>query len=156
MKNYLLPAISLILIALIVTGIPGKDSFEHSAADLLDIVSHHDHIITIEKLRAIENQDEDLALVDLRTRREFLNDHLPGAINFPADEMNLKSLQDFLSGSSTSVLFSGQSPTAVQVWILSAQMGIENVFVLDTCAIGTPGDELSTFEFIPDTKGLSP
>jgi len=146
MKNYLLPAISVILLTLIITGIPGKYSFKLTAPDLVERISHHDHIITPEKLRAIESQDEDLVLVDLRTRGEFLEDHLPGAINFPADEMNLKSLQNLLAGSSASVLFSGGSPSAVQVWILSAQMGIENVFVLDTSTITIPGDELPTFE----------
>lgn len=156
MKNYLLPAISVIVLALIITGIPGKDSFKHSAPDLIDRISHHDHIITPEKLRALENKDENLTLIDLRIREEFLNDHLPGAVNFPADGMNPESLQNLLTGSSTHVLFSGGSPLAVQVWILSVQMGIENVFVLDTSANAAPGDELPTFEFIPDTKGLSP
>jgi len=146
MKDYLLPAISVMVLALIVTGIPGKDSFKHSATELLDRINNHDHIITSEKLRALDKQDEDLVLVDLRTRREFLDDHLPGAINFPVDEMNLKSLQNLLTGCSASVLFSGGSPSAVQVWVLSAQMGIENVFVLDTSTIAIPGDELPTFE----------
>lgn len=151
MRNYLLPATSIVLLALILIGIPGKDSFRFTASDTMGRINVHEHIITSDKLKELDNQDGGLLLVDLRSGQEFLAGHLPGAVNIPSGELNVGLIHNEFKGSRPSVLYSAGSPAAAQLWILLTQMGFENIYVLDTGNAVVPSDEISSFEFIPDT-----
>ena len=152
MKNYLLPSISVVLLALIIIKIPGKNSFRHSASDTMDRISLHEHFITAAKLKEIADQDGGVLLVDLRPRQEFLNGQLPEAINLPSDELNLGLIHDAFEGVRTSVLYSAGSPVSAQLWVLLTQMGFENVYVLDTGNTVVPSDEIPAFKFMQDTS----
>ena len=148
MKRYLVPGLSICVVGLILLSIAGKDRFSLSASDIIDRIAGHEHLITADQFEILKGEEEVL-LIDLRTPEEFNNYHLPGAVNLPERELNIKTIQDIFDATGSLILYSGESAIANQVWILVSQMGIEDVLVLvDSTMLF---DELPRYEFHPDT-----
>ncbi len=138
MRNYLLPALSACLLVLVILALPGKDIYKLNAAEMIKRIGGHEHIITTDHLKT--NGMEGHVLVDLRDRDKFMESHLPGAVNLPAEKLDVKSIRDFFNETGFYVLYGKESALASQVWILITQMGIENVSVLETVPVSVQSD----------------
>lgn len=130
MKKYLLLSISLFLLLLTVLAVPGKDYFRLEAGEIIERVSTHRHIITADQMKKIQEK-EDVVLMDLRSRGDYSVSNLPGSINFPLKELTIKSIRDYLAESGNYILYSEETHTACNVWILLTQMGYKNIWVLE-------------------------
>jgi hypothetical protein len=71
--------------------------------------------------------------VDLRGVSEFVKGHLPEALNMPVESMGTGDIHRFFEGiESDRVIYAGKTHLADKYWILFRQMGIENLYVLET------------------------
>ncbi len=130
MKKYLLYVISAILVLLIVLALPGKDSFILDADEIVEIIGENEYIISMQQLELLQDKGE-LKLIDLSSNEEFLNSAIPGAINLPLEELDIPSINEFLSKQEMAVLYARETSTASTAWILLTQMGYENLLILD-------------------------
>jgi len=166
MKKYLFLILTVPLVALIILALPGSKSFRLSAEMILDQIGQNTHIISVQKFKELRIGGQNVQLVDLRSANEFDNGHLPEAINMPVESLNTADIHRFFEGiDSDCVLYSGETYQANKQWILFRQMGIENIFVLETGPSLDPliinwdsensrrimVDEDPTFTFQPDT-----
>ena len=138
MRNYLLPALSACLLVLVILALPGKDVYPLNAAEMMKRIGDHEHIITQDYLSTPGMEGH--VLVDLRERDKFMESHLPGAVNLPAEKLDVKSIRDFFNESGYYVLYAEETAVASQLWILFIQMGIENVSVLETVPVSVQSD----------------
>ncbi|KKL73981.1 hypothetical protein LCGC14_2069470 [marine sediment metagenome] len=149
MKRYLLPLISITAVVIILISIQGKSIYKLSAWDLVGRVVEKEYMITPDQYEILRGEEKTV-LFDLRDSQIFNQDHLPGAINLPLGDLDIKSVHDQFDNPWTYVLYSGGSDVANQVWILVSQMGFENVLVL------VDGnkllDESPNYKFQPDTS----
>lgn len=133
MKKYLFLILTVPLIALIILALPGSKSFRLSGEMILDQIGQNTHIISVQKIKELKTSVQGVQLVDLRGADEFNTGHLPAAINMPVESLNTADIHRFFEGiDSDCVLYSGETYQANKQWILFRQMGIENIFVLET------------------------
>jgi rhodanese-related sulfurtransferase len=166
MKKYLFLILTVPLVALIILALPGSKSFRLSGEMILDQIGQNTHIISVQKFKELSTSVQGVQLVDLRGADEFNTGHLPEAINMPVESLNTADIHRFFEGiDSDCVLYSGETYQANKQWILFRQMGIENIFVLETGPTLDPliinwdsensrrimVDEDPTFTFQPDT-----
>ena len=166
MKKYLFLILTVPLVALIILALPGSKSFRLSGEMILDQIGQNTHIISVQKFKELSTRVQGVQLVDLRGADEFNTDHLTEAINMPVESLNTADIHRFFEGiDAECVLYSGETYQANKQWILFRQMGIENIFVLETGPTLDPliinwdsensrrimVDEDPTFTFQPDT-----
>ena len=133
MKKYLFLILTIPLVFLIVLALPGNRTFRLSGEMILDQIGQNTHIISVQKFKELKTGGQDVQLVDLRSANEFDNGHLPEAINMPVESLNTGDIHRFFEGiDSDCVLYSGETYQAEKYWILFRQMGIENLYVLET------------------------
>ncbi len=133
MKKYLFLILTVPLVALIILALPGSKSFRLSGEMILDQIGQNTHIISVQKFKELSTSVQGVQLVDLRGADEFNTGHLPEAINMPVESLNTADIHRFFEGiDSDCVLYSGETYQANKQWILFRQMGIENIFVLET------------------------
>ena len=167
MKKYLFLILTVPLVILIVLALPGNRSFRLSGEMVLDQIGQNTHIISVQKFKELKSGDQGVQLLDLRAANEFENGHLPEAINMPVESLNTADIHRFFEGiDAECVLYSGETYQANKQWILFRQMGIENIFVLETGPTLDPliinwdsensrrimVDEDPAFTFQPDTS----
>jgi|GEM_PF-1083249 len=133
MKNYLFLLLLVPLVILIILALPGKRSFRFSGEAILEQIGQNTHIISVHKFKEFKAGEPGIQLVDLRSVNEFANGHLPEAVNMPAESLGTGEIYRFFKGmESDRVLYSGETYQAEKYWILFRQMGIENLYVLET------------------------
>jgi len=133
MKNYLFLILLVPLVILIILALPGKRSFRFSGEAILEQIGQNTHIISVYKFKELEAGEPGIQLVDLRGVNEFTDGHLPEAVNMPAESLGTAEIYQFFKGiESDRVLYSGETYLAEKYWILFKQMGIENLYVLET------------------------
>ena len=133
MKKYLFLILTIPLVFLIVLALPGSRSFRLSGEMILDQIGQNTHIISVQKFKELKSGDQGVQLLDLRAANEFENGHLPEAINMPVESLNTGDIHRFFEGiDSDRVLYASITYLADKHWILFRQMGIENIYVLET------------------------
>ncbi|KPL17187.1 MAG: hypothetical protein AMS26_01930 [Bacteroides sp. SM23_62] len=133
MKNYLYLILTAFMAILIILALPRKKVFHLSGEELLDKINRKTHIISIHKYKEMKTQEPGLQLVDLRDNGTFTAGHLPGAMNLPSERLGPDIIHRFFKEStSTGVLYAEETYRAEKYWILFTQMGMDNLFVLDT------------------------
>ena len=133
MKKYLFLILTVPLVILIVLALPGNRSFRLSGEMVLDQIGQNTHIISAHKFKELKAGAPGIQLVDLRSVNEFANGHLPEAVNMPAESLGTGEIYRFFKGTeSDHVLYSGETYLAEKYWIIFRQMGIENLYVLET------------------------
>lgn len=133
MKKYFFIILTIPMVILIVLALPGKKSFRFSGEAILDQIGQNTHIISVHKFKEWKAGGKEIQLVDLRTFNEFTTGHLPEAINMPVKGLFANEIHRFFRGlESDCVLYSGDTYLTSEYWILFRQMGIENLYVLET------------------------
>jgi 3-mercaptopyruvate sulfurtransferase SseA len=167
MKNYLFLILTAPLVILIILALPGKRSFRFSGEAVLEQIGQKTHIISVHKFKELKDGEPGIQLVDLRGANEFADGHLPDAVNMPVESLSItETYRFFKSIESNSVLYADKTYQADKYWILFRQMGIENLYVLETGPVLDSMimnwdsessrrilvDEDPTFTFQPDTS----
>ncbi len=133
MKKYIFLILTIPLMILIILALPGKRSFRFSGEAILEQIGQNTHIISVHKFKELKTGGQGIQLVDLRGINEFANGHLPEAVNMPAESLDTGEIYRFFKGTeSDHVLYSGETYLAEKYWIIYRQMGIENLYVLET------------------------
>lgn len=133
MKKYLFLILTVPLVILIILALPGNRSFRVSGEAILEQIGQNTHIISAYKFKELKTGGRGMQLVDLRSAFEFADGHLPEAVNMPAERRGAGEIFRFFKGiESDRVLYSGETYLAEKYWILFRQMGIENLYVLET------------------------
>jgi len=133
MKKYLFLILTVPLVLLIILALPGNRSFRLPGEMILDLIGQNTHIISVNKFKEWNAGGKGVQLVDLRGADEFNTGHLPEAINMPVESLNTADIHRFFESiDSDCVLYSGETYKANKHWILFRQIGIENIFVLET------------------------
>ena len=133
MKKYLFLILTVPLIILIILALPGNRSFHLSGEMILEQIGQNTHIISAHKFKELKAGAPGIQLVDLRDVNEFDQGHLPEAINLPVEGLSTGDIHRFFEGIDYDrVLYAGKTYLADKYWILFRQMGIENLYVLET------------------------
>jgi rhodanese-related sulfurtransferase len=90
------------------------------------IEAEQDHVDAVELARWIRGRKPGLRVLDLRTRAEFEQYHIPSSVHVPLAEL---VAHDFPRGD-TLVLVSDGGGHAAQGWVLMRARGYANVFFL--------------------------
>ena len=131
MKKYIPFAISAILLVIILLAIPGKDSFLLDASDIIDKIDTNDFIISADQLSTLM-ETEDIVLVDMNPPGDFMDSSLPGAINIPMESLNINSIREAFKESGSYIIYSKETASSCNAWMLLTQMGYENILVFKT------------------------
>ncbi|MCK4853633.1 MAG: rhodanese-like domain-containing protein [Bacteroidales bacterium] len=133
MKKYLFLILIIPLIILIILALPGNKSFRFSGENILEQIGRKTHIISVHKFKQMKAGESGIHLVDLRDGNDFAQGHLPGALNLPAENLSTGDIHRFFEGTETArVLYAGETYISERYWILFTQMGIGNLYVLET------------------------
>ena len=133
MKKYLFLILTIPLVVLIILALPGSKSFRLSGEMILDQIGQNTHIISVQRFKELKIGVQEVQLVDLRGTDEFNTGHLPEAINMPVESLSIADIHRFFKGQDADcVLYSDATYLANKHWVLFRQMGIENIFVLET------------------------
>jgi rhodanese-related sulfurtransferase len=133
MKKYLFLILLVPLVILIILALPGDRSFRLSGERILEQIGRKTHIISVHRFKEWKAGGSGVRLVDLRGEDAFARGHLPGAINLPVENLSATDIHRFFKGmASDRVLYAGETYLSEKYWILFRQMGIENLYVLET------------------------
>jgi len=133
MKKYLFLFLAIPLIIIIILALPGNRSFRMPGEMILKQIRHNTHIISVHQFKGWKAGGQNIQLVDLRSENEFAGGHLPGAVNLPVQRLSADDMRRFFEHTASKrVLYSGETYLADQYWILFRQMGMEDLFVLET------------------------
>jgi rhodanese-related sulfurtransferase len=167
MKKYLFMAGIIPLVLLIILALPGNRSFQLSGEMVLEKLARGTHIISVHKFKEMKTDEPGIQLVDLREVSKFSAACLPGAINLFVENSSSKEIHRFFRDiPSFRVIYADQTYQAESYWILLTQMGIADLFVLDTGPLLDSliinwesenskrilVDEVPVFRFQPDTS----
>ncbi len=133
MKKYLFLILMVPMVILIILALPGKRSFRLSGEMVLGQIGQNTHIISAHKFKELKAGGQGIQLVDLRGRNAFTDSHLPEALNLPGENLSTGDIHRFFEGiGSGRVLYAEKTYQADKYWILFRQMGIKNLYVLET------------------------
>jgi thiosulfate/3-mercaptopyruvate sulfurtransferase len=99
------------------------------AQRLLKAQSERDHINSMELAKLLVRGDDDLLLIDVRSKAEFDKFHIKGAVNFPLE--NLLDAKDKIRAYGTVVLYSNGAAHAVQGQMLLEKKVKAEILVLN-------------------------
>lgn len=133
MKKYLFLILIISLVILIILALPGTRSFRLSGEMVLDQLVRMTHVISVHKFKELKRDEPGIHLVDLREISSFSDGHLPGAISLPVEGLSSDDIHRFFKEiRSTPIIYAAETYKAESYWILLTQMGIKNLYVLDT------------------------
>jgi hypothetical protein len=147
MKTYLIPVLIVLLAGALLLAVPGSDFFRLKGTEVLDRIGDHEFLVGSAQLAIL--QGDGAVLVDLDDPQQFAANHLPDAVNFPPDEWNVKEIRKFFREKGTCILYAEDLSLACRAWVLFTQMGIENLWVLQTGPAPAQGIDSPSFVFKP-------
>jgi rhodanese-related sulfurtransferase/uncharacterized membrane protein YedE/YeeE len=105
---------------------------ENNSHDLVVAVTDNHHYVSPLKVaHSLVHQMDDLYLIDVRSREQYQEYHLPGAINLPLEQLSNKYVRQILNKpEKTIVFYSNGSTFADKAWLFSQRAGYRNIRVL--------------------------
>jgi len=143
-----------------------KFAFKLSAQEMHAKVVSESHRISAEEIKtAIEKGG--LVVVDIRTPKEYINNHIPEAINIPYERILDDELEDFFKDGKSKILYCNKDEQSNAAWMILTQYGYENMTVLnggmeawkatvenkDVFKGKYPSDEVAKFDYAKKVKG---
>ncbi len=119
-----------LVIAVSACGPPS--SFNRTAQELLSAITKEESSIALETVTsALQRQNPNFLLVDLRVPVEFERGHIDGAVNIPAQNLlERQNLSTIDRKDITVVLYGRNQEQAHGPWLLLKQLGYDNVRLL--------------------------
>jgi rhodanese-related sulfurtransferase len=168
MKKYGFIPATILLGIIILLALPGKNSFEYSSTHMAQEIQKRTYIVSVSRYKEMKmGGSMPVLLADIRPAAEYESGHLPDAISIPFEGQDLASLYDLVNKQEGYVfLYADQTSMACEWWMLLTQMGMENIYVLETgpdlslLIRDWPDrneskimhDEIPAFTFVPDTS----
>ncbi|MFA6401542.1 MAG: rhodanese-like domain-containing protein [Salinivirgaceae bacterium] len=140
------------------------NSYKLDAIETHAITMQQKHILSIIQYKEKQKNSSNLVVVDLRSEAEYKTNSIKDAVNIPfAGILDNPQLSNFKSTEQEMVLFSGSLIESAQAWTLLAQLGYQNIFILDftgssipegeiTDSISVVGNEVLKYKFQADTS----
>ncbi|MFC2124251.1 rhodanese-like domain-containing protein [Bacteroidota bacterium] len=108
-----------------------KYAFKLTAQEMHTKITSESHIIsTQEIIKEIESGNTNMVLVDLRTPREFIGEHIEAAINIPYERILDEDIESFFEDDRTKVLYDNNDVWSNAAWMILTQYGYENLVVM--------------------------
>jgi rhodanese-related sulfurtransferase len=81
--------------------------------------------------RFVNHEDTTVQLIDLRSKKEYLECNIPGSVNIPFEEFLNPDWQGYLNSKEIkTILYANGDQTANMAWAIAAGLGYENVYVM--------------------------
>ncbi len=132
-KRYILLAVVFIGSAFGLVVLPDKHDTKQIPAEkfLIEIYNPARFLSTHQIAKRLIERDPSIFLVDVRTPSEFEEYSIPGAFNIPLEHILDEEWVDYLSQDGVDVvLYSNGNIYADQAWMLIAQQGIKNLYIM--------------------------
>ena len=132
-KRYIVLAILLIVAAFGLTQLPEKGPRSPvTPSDLLLKVNDQSKYLSTHFIaRRLIERDPSLFLIDVRMMYEFEEYNIPGSFNIPLEEVLLPDWEAYIDQDGMDVVFySNGDIYADQAWMLSAEKGYANLYVM--------------------------
>ncbi|MBN2664113.1 MAG: rhodanese-like domain-containing protein [Bacteroidales bacterium] len=113
--------------------LPNKryDFVELSPEELIYKTSLNHYFTTDDVAKMMIKKDPLLILVDIRTKPEFEDYALPGAMNIPFDSLLSKTYRRYIDQEVYNVVFySNGSSLSDQAWFILTRLGYQNLYVM--------------------------
>jgi len=131
-----LPIIGILIVVILIGGYilkpEPKAKYRLTATEMLEKAQAHEQIASPDIL--IDVLYENTALyqfIDLRSAQEYLNGHLPGAINIPVSKILDEEYESILNQEDhINILYANDQIGACGPWMVLAQLGYNNNLVL--------------------------
>jgi rhodanese-related sulfurtransferase len=128
-------AIFVIPLGLVIAAVPQNTTkpYKLTADQLLAEANTRTQYITPDAVAdMIVNKDPALQLIDVRSQEEFEKFSLPGAMNIPLTDLLSDKYTDMLNQDvKMNVFYSNGTVTSNEAWMLTRQLGYNNIFVLE-------------------------
>ena len=140
------------------------------ASQLLAEIKDGNNILTTDAVAdMLVKKDPSLVLIDVRSKADFDQFHLPGAINVPVNSILSDEYAGYFDQDlKMNVLYANGTTNASQAWMLLRQKGYKNLYVLkgglnywaetimnpNKPAITNPDDELAQYDFRKAAGGV--
>jgi len=129
------PLAFLLILAFTAIFIPTNRSsniHENSSKFLFENIQNNNRYVSVEKVAySIINSTNDFQLIDVRQPEEFLDFHLPGALNIPYYEILHPNFKNLLKGKDKTPIFYGNGNTRADIaWFLAFRAGYDQSAVL--------------------------
>ena len=132
-KRYIFLAIILLGAAFVLLIIPSKEKSNQMDPNLF-LVEINDRARFLDTdliAKRIIDGDPSLFLIDVRSLYEFEEYALPNAVNIPMEELLLEQWEAYFEQEAMDVVFYSNSDVyADQAWVLCAQLGYKNLYVM--------------------------
>ncbi len=130
------PLVFLMLIVTIALFLPTKRTSyfkEVSAKDMIEKISSDQRNITVQQLAySIIHNTSDFYLIDVRSQADYIDFHLPGAINIPLENIVDNRFRNNLHmKNKRTVFYSNGSSDAEMAWFFATRAGRGEFFVLE-------------------------
>lgn len=81
--------------------------------------------------RFVNSEDTTVQLIDLRSKKEYLECNIPGSVNIPFEDFLNPDWQGYLNSKEIkTILYANGDQTANMAWTIAAGLGYENVYVM--------------------------
>jgi rhodanese-related sulfurtransferase len=135
-----------------------KYKFKKTAGEMLEYAAAQQHFINPDELKEMMATPENIVLIDIRTPREYLGDHIENALNIPYERLLDEAHESLFRNGSLKILYGMNSIRANSAWMLLTQYGYENISVLngglytwkDPSSAGESSGNQSILDEIPD------
>ncbi|MFA5815412.1 MAG: rhodanese-like domain-containing protein [Bacteroidales bacterium] len=135
MKARVILSISIVGLGLIIAAVPQNTThpYKLTADQLLEEVKGRQQFFSPDELAdKLINKDPSIQLIDVRDQDEFEKFSLPGAINIPLSDLLNEQYTDVLNQDvKMNILYSNGSIEANEAWMITRQLGYNNLFVLE-------------------------
>jgi len=131
-----LPLLGVAFVIIVILGFlikeEPKHKYEVSVEDTLEKVLERKQLMSPEKFSEIYNsKDSSYQFIDLRSAHDYLQNHLPGAINIPINKLLDEEFKEILNQEKkVNVLYHNKLCDACGPWILLTELGYENNLLL--------------------------
>ena len=127
-------ALAIIPLGLIIAAVPENKTkpYKLTASQMLEKVQNGQQFLHPDQVAAmVVDKDPSLQLIDIRSKDEYDNYHLPQAINIPLSDLLNPDFEAYLNqGVKLNVFYSNGVTRANEAWMIVAQMGYKNNYVL--------------------------
>jgi rhodanese-related sulfurtransferase len=115
--------------AILITYRAPKLNFERSPEEMLTLLQEGDNIVPVDQIGQLM-KDENTSIIDLRSKGDFVVNHIKGAINVPKPQILNEESIELFDEDKNFILYGEDHTSANGVWMLLRQLGYDNVKVL--------------------------